>query len=429
MSHVSCGFQIYIGLYLTACLAAAGLVWRRARSYRELWAAYRPFLFVRWKLTTFVIAAGILTVIAPFSNDPTWDYPDSIVMSVLTFLSAPWSVGVLFRRRSRFDERFLAVCLWGVSASWSYDLYMWWRDGSYPVTWLANVFASSLMYLSAGLFWNLEWLEGKGVVFAFTRPDWLTGDPARSGFRRIAWAAGILMALVAGIIAPFLWYLAPWNDLRELLFYPGFYVISFITLYLAVRATGWRGQFRWSSVVILALWLTLCSVCFHSLREFQKAEGEHHRIENLFGADIVVPPGMAVENAEGETFDAWLRSGSAEPDLRLKDLRRGPGIYKIAASLGTPVSGTLELRIFEAVRNTPIPYQHDLRNAADEHRPPIHNVLIHGNPYWVCSGIVISKGGYKHKYPARFELWAVDSGKKAGKLLLKKSYWINGWLR
>jgi hypothetical protein len=56
----------------------------------------------------------------------------------------------------------VALCLWLFSASWSYDLYLLLRDGSYPVTWLANLFASSLLYLSAGLFWNLHWTARTG---------------------------------------------------------------------------------------------------------------------------------------------------------------------------------------------------------------------------------------------------------------------------
>jgi hypothetical protein len=34
--------------------------------------------------------------------------------------------------------------------------YLWMRDGHYPVTWWANLLASSVLYLCAGLFWNLD---------------------------------------------------------------------------------------------------------------------------------------------------------------------------------------------------------------------------------------------------------------------------------
>ena len=60
---------------------------------------------------------------------------------------------------------YVSVCVWMFSASWSYDGYLVLRDGAYPFTWLPNIFASSVLYLSAGLFWNLQWREGRGVHF------------------------------------------------------------------------------------------------------------------------------------------------------------------------------------------------------------------------------------------------------------------------
>ena len=44
---------------------------------------------------TFVVATAGITLIAPYSGDPTWDYVDSVFMSVLAFATAPWVVGRL----------------------------------------------------------------------------------------------------------------------------------------------------------------------------------------------------------------------------------------------------------------------------------------------------------------------------------------------
>ena len=89
------------------------------------------------------------------------------------------------------------------SASWSYDGYLVLRDGTYPFTWLPNIFASSVLYLSAGLFWNLQWREGRGVHFGFTEPDW-PAPLATPAFNRILWYALPFMILVAAMILPFL---------------------------------------------------------------------------------------------------------------------------------------------------------------------------------------------------------------------------------
>jgi len=83
---------------------------------------------------------------------------------------------------------YIAICVWMFSASWSYDLYLVLRDGSYPTTWFPNIFASSVLYLSAGLLWSLENVEGRGVIFGFMDPSWPL--VSKSGkFTRIVWYA------------------------------------------------------------------------------------------------------------------------------------------------------------------------------------------------------------------------------------------------
>lgn len=78
------------------------------------------------------------------------------------------------------------------------------RDGVYPETWWANMAASSILYVLAGMLWNLEWRPGRGVVFGFMEEGW--PDPAHAGgFARLAWFALPIMLMAGGLIAPFLW--------------------------------------------------------------------------------------------------------------------------------------------------------------------------------------------------------------------------------
>jgi len=173
--------QGYLAAWSTVCVIAAGLlVWNRQRV--ELCSrSYWLYLAKPWKLVTFAMAAAGVTLIAPYIGDPTWDYVDAAFMSTLTFSTAPWVVGTFFRATLRgFDgfRTFIAAALWLFSASWSYDVYLLIRDGYYPVTWWANLVASSVLYFAGGLFWNLDWNAARGWTFGFTEEGW---PPIESG--------------------------------------------------------------------------------------------------------------------------------------------------------------------------------------------------------------------------------------------------------
>lgn len=167
---------------------------------------YWDFLKIKWKLVTFIIALSAFVILAPYTGDPTWDYYDAAFMSTLTFMTAPWSVGTLFRfikRQERLKIAYIAVCVWMFSASWSYDIYLVFREGYYPSTWLPNIFASSVLYVSAGLFWNLEYRDGRGVIFGFMESDWPKVDGSVS-FNKILLYALPFMILAAAIFIPFI---------------------------------------------------------------------------------------------------------------------------------------------------------------------------------------------------------------------------------
>lgn len=199
-------FIAYLTVWIAACLLAVWLMVRHRRTLELFQRRYWRFLLQPWKVATFAIASAFLTVIAPYTGDPTWDYADALFMSVLTFATAPWVVATLYlalRGRTPWVNAYVGACLWMFSVSWSYDLYILLRDGDYPATWLPNLFLSSVLYLPAGLMWSLEWREGRGVLFQFTEPGWPERD-ATPRFTRIFWYALPLMILAAAVIVPFL---------------------------------------------------------------------------------------------------------------------------------------------------------------------------------------------------------------------------------
>ncbi len=88
------------------------------------------------------------------------------------------------------------------SVSWCYDLYIYLRDGHYPLTWFANIFASSVLYVSAGMFWSLDHRPDRGVTFSFMEPEWLV-TTGSGGFAKVLWYAMPFMAIVAATIVYF----------------------------------------------------------------------------------------------------------------------------------------------------------------------------------------------------------------------------------
>lgn len=198
-------FYIYISAWGSACIFSLILYLRDKNSYAFSHANYWRFLLMPWKVVTFVIATTALTVIAPYTGDPTWDYFDALFMSLLTFFTAPWAIGVIYKVTKKelpLKHAFVAVCIWMFSASWSYDLYLLIRDGYYPATWLPNIFASSALYVSAGLLWNLDWRKEKGVIFSFMEKDWPIPS-SHSVSPKILWFALPLMILVTFLILLF----------------------------------------------------------------------------------------------------------------------------------------------------------------------------------------------------------------------------------
>ena len=199
-------FTAYLAAYSSACAVAALLLFRERKRLVLFQRNYWRCLRSPWKIGTFAIAALAMTVMAPYTGDPTWDYVDASFMSILTFLTAPWAVGTLFlaiRRQAAPIHVYIAVCVWMFSVSWAYDVYILIKDGYYPPTWLPNIVLSSILYFSAGLMWNLQRKSGRGVIFGFMEPGW--PDPANElGFRSIVWFALPIMVLVTSMIVPFL---------------------------------------------------------------------------------------------------------------------------------------------------------------------------------------------------------------------------------
>jgi hypothetical protein len=193
--------RVYVVCWAAFCVLAVAILVHDRRRLLPEWRAYLRFLLLPWKVALFVPAWLFVTFAGRFTDDETWDVVTGSGMSILTYLTAAWAVGLFWQvREGRRPARYLvvALALSLFSSSWFYDGYLLWRDGAYTSRWWSNLVLSSIIYLSAGLLWNLEVKPGGGVTLAFLRESWPT-PPADRGFRSL-----ILVAIPLILIAAFL---------------------------------------------------------------------------------------------------------------------------------------------------------------------------------------------------------------------------------
>ena len=196
-------YEAYTVLWISLCLIAAYIWVFRKEPFVFVSKEYQRFLLVPWKVRTFIVGLLFMVLVAPYSGDYTWDYADGFFMTVLTYVTAPWAVGVFFkitRRQASLKQAFLAFCLWMFSASWSYDIYLLFRDGRYPLTWLPNLFASSILYWSAGFFWSLDWKSERGVYYSFANEKWFDCNQGPVFFKILqrGWMFVLLAIIILG---------------------------------------------------------------------------------------------------------------------------------------------------------------------------------------------------------------------------------------
>ena len=198
-------FIIYLSSWSVACLIALGFMFYYRKELLLLSQDYFKYITQPWKFITFAIAITGMTIIAPYTGDMTWDYFDAIFMSVFTWYSAPWVLGTLYKTilgQEKLAIGYIALCCWLFSASWSYDLYILFKLGHYPITWWSNLELSSVLYICAGLMWNLEYWQKEGMKFGFMRDTW--PKPLKyNNLSKIFWFSLPFLILVAALILAF----------------------------------------------------------------------------------------------------------------------------------------------------------------------------------------------------------------------------------
>ena len=109
-----------------------------------------------WKLATLALGIAILIVGAHIEQLPDWGIGISVIMGVLTYLTAPWGVRVFLERRWRWMP--LALFYAWVSIDYSYLLWNAHHMGPEFAEFIndfreANLWPSTLLYLLCGFIW------------------------------------------------------------------------------------------------------------------------------------------------------------------------------------------------------------------------------------------------------------------------------------
>lgn len=106
-----------------------------------------------WKLVTFALGLSLLIAGALYYNAPDWDIGISLIMGMLTYIIAPWVFHIATSYQYKLFPFALFAYWFTVDGSYTaYNNYM-----GHPINMdlrLANLFASSLLFILCGWFWS-----------------------------------------------------------------------------------------------------------------------------------------------------------------------------------------------------------------------------------------------------------------------------------
>lgn len=139
---------------------------------------YVNFILKKLKIIIFLTAFLLLTIIANLWLDPTWDNIETIIMSLLTYFTAPYSIWTIYRYikwlNKNFYEFYISIILLFFSSAWFYDIYVYlfilWE---YPLTAFSNLFLSPFFYILAWMIWSLDYSKKDWVILIFSKTEWI----------------------------------------------------------------------------------------------------------------------------------------------------------------------------------------------------------------------------------------------------------------
>jgi len=170
--------KVYIITWLILSLIWIILLIKERKNIILFRKDYVLYILKFWKLVIFLIALILLCLIANLWLDPSWDIPMTIIMSMLTYYTAPYSIWIIYRyikfKNISFKEFYLSLILLFFSSAWIYDAYatiflLWF----YPEMAFSNLLLSPFFYIFAWMIWNLDYSKNDWLIFTYTKENWV----------------------------------------------------------------------------------------------------------------------------------------------------------------------------------------------------------------------------------------------------------------
>ena len=95
----------YVACWATFVLVAVAILVHDRRRLLPEWRTYLRFLVLPWKVALFVPALLFVTFAGRYTDDETWDVVTGSGMSILTYLTAAWAIGLLWQVRRGWRPR------------------------------------------------------------------------------------------------------------------------------------------------------------------------------------------------------------------------------------------------------------------------------------------------------------------------------------
>ena len=105
-----------------------------------------------WKLMTLSLGVALLILGSFYYQAPDWDIPISLIMAILAYLTAPWSLRVILERRWKLWPAMLLATWFTIDGSY----WLYWNFKSPIVLDLmrgANFLPSLALYGMCGMIW------------------------------------------------------------------------------------------------------------------------------------------------------------------------------------------------------------------------------------------------------------------------------------
>lgn len=122
----------------------------KEKIYSLIYEYIRP-----WKIVTLVLGISLLILGSHYYPAPDWDVPISLIMGLLAYLMAPWSLRVIVERQWKYVPLMLFYTWFTVDGCY----WLYWRYKN-PVALEqmrdANFLASLSLYGMCGLIWYFK---------------------------------------------------------------------------------------------------------------------------------------------------------------------------------------------------------------------------------------------------------------------------------